>query len=123
LEIIATLNICNESYVNDNGIENKIAQYSNPLTLCSIEYCFTLAWKYVQIKLLILKLFLYYNSFLFIYFVRLLLSLPIPIQKIQGMIKEKYCGIDSSNLLYFLIWGPRTGSKIYYHFLKVNIKL
>jgi len=117
LDIITALNISNESYVDDNGIENKIALCSNAVTLCSIEYCFMLAWKYVHIKLL----FLYYNSFLFIYFVRLLLSLPIPIQKIQDMIKEKTCGYDSSNLLYFLIWGPRTGSKIYYHFLKVNI--
>jgi len=55
------------------------------------------------------------------YYVRLLLSLPVPIQKIQDMMSEKTRGFDSSNLLYFLIWGPRTGSKIYYHFLKVNI--
>lgn len=51
---------------------------------------------------------------------RLLLSLPVPIQKLQDMIEDKSDGFDTSRLLYFLIWGPRTGSKIYYHFLKVN---
>lgn len=54
------------------------------------------------------------------YFFRLLLSLPVPIQKLQDMIEDKSNGFDTSHLLYFLIWGPRTGSKVYYHFLKVN---
>jgi len=66
--------------------------------------------------------FLINKSLIFIYVcVRLLLSLPVPIQKLQDMISDKSNGYDTSNLLYFLIWGPRTGSKIYYHFLKVNI--
>ncbi|XP_026807089.1 E3 ubiquitin-protein ligase UBR4 isoform X1 [Rhopalosiphum maidis] len=95
LNITRSLNLYKESFVDDNGIENKTVQYSNPLTLCSIEYCFTLAWK-------------------------LLLSLPVPIQKLQDMLSDK-SGYDTSDLLYFLIWGPRTGSKIYYHFLKEGV--
>jgi len=55
------------------------------------------------------------------YFFRLLFSLPVPIQKLQNMIEDKLNDFDTSHLLYFLIWGPRTGSKIYYHFLKVNV--
>lgn len=53
---------------------------------------------------------------------RLLLSLPVPIQKLQNMLEDKSNGFDTSSLMYFLIWGPRANSKIYYHFFKVKIK-
>lgn len=39
------------------------------------------------------------------------------------MLEDKSNGFDTSSLLYFLIWGPRTNSKIYYHFLKVEVKI
>lgn len=53
------------------------------------------------------------------FYFRLLLSLPVPIKNLQDMIDDKFDGFDTSHLLYSLIWGPRTGSKVYYHFLKV----
>lgn len=57
----------------------------------------------------------------YIYYFRLLLSLPVPIQLLQDMKEDKSNGFDTAHLLYFLIWGPRAGSKTYYHFLKVKI--
>ncbi|VVC25973.1 Hypothetical protein CINCED_3A011321 [Cinara cedri] len=92
LEISKVLNMC-EGINEDNS---KTENYLNPLTLCSIEYCFTLTWK-------------------------LLLSLPIPVQKLQDMMEDKFNDFDTSNLLYFLVWGLRTNSKIHYHFLKEGI--
>lgn len=56
-----------------------------------------------------------------IYYFRLLLSLPVPIQQFKNMIEDKSNGYDTPHLLYFLIWGPRTSSKNFYHFLKVKI--
>lgn len=56
-----------------------------------------------------------------LFYFRLLLSLPVPIKKLQDMIEDKSNGFDTPNFLYFLIWGPRTGSKVYYHFLKVRV--
>lgn len=44
LDITTTLNLCKGS-VDDSGIVNRTDNYLNPLTMCSIEYCFTLAWK------------------------------------------------------------------------------
>ncbi|XP_025419971.1 protein purity of essence-like [Sipha flava] len=98
LDITTTLNLCKGLSLGDSWHENIMDKCSNPLTLCSIEYCFNLTWK-------------------------LLLSLPVPIQKLQDMIEDKSNGFDTSSLLYFLVWGPRTSqtSKIYYHFLKEGV--
>lgn len=38
------------------------------------------------------------------------------------MIEDKSNGFDTTRLFYFLIWSPRISSKMFYHFLKVNVK-
>lgn len=46
IDITTILNLCKGSNEDNSENENKTDSCSDPLTLCSIQYCFRLAWKY-----------------------------------------------------------------------------
>lgn len=130
------LNFCNLiealfTIVKSINITDKLEQREDRSaysTACALQYCVSLAWRYVHKGLMVWRFAAppFSPSELLVYpdlrFRRLLLQLPTCVTHLEKIIAIRNESLEPSPfMLYVSIWGPRCGNKAFTGWLKVSV--